>query len=88
MSTPSLTGKQAHGVLMFISWGVLFPLAAMLGRYGKPYLKNKVAGKELWFLIHFGVQIFSIILAIIAFIIIFFQVTTHYAVCYQNEKKE
>lgn len=58
--------KIAHGVLMFISWGVMLQFGAIFARYAKP-LPN-----ALWFKIHrvvqfagFGISVAGFILAIV-----------------------
>lgn len=58
--------KIAHGVLMFISWGILLQFGAIFARYAKP-LPN-----ALWFKIHrivqfggFGIAVAGFILAIV-----------------------
>lgn len=74
-SGPAKTRKKAHGVLMAIVW---IP-AAFVGIFTALYMKTawpdkKIAGLEMWFLIHCLCMVLTVLLNVIAFIIIFVDV--------------
>jgi len=60
--------RTAHGVLMFLGWGVIIPLGMLVARYFR-----HVPG-AIWFEIHRVLQPFGYLLALIGFIIILIDV--------------
>jgi len=59
----------SHGVLMFLSWGLLLPLGWMAARYLK-FSDKKMCGFPYWWAIHRPLQIIAYVLSLIAFVII------------------
>ncbi|KNC55022.1 uncharacterized protein AMSG_12372 [Thecamonas trahens ATCC 50062] len=51
--------KTAHGVLMFVAWGVMASSAALLARYGKAF--------AWWFPIHIAANVIAVLLTLVGF---------------------
>jgi len=59
--------KRAHGVLMFIAWGLLAPLGVYFARFGKDYKKQT---KGFWFhYVHKPAMISVVVIGVIAFVV-------------------
>ncbi|CAJ1920831.1 unnamed protein product [Sphenostylis stenocarpa] len=50
---PVTVKKNIHGILNGVSWGVLFPLGVMIGRY----LRTFPSADPAWFYLHVGCQV-------------------------------
>ena len=59
---PTYGKHVAHGALMLVAFGFLFPMGAMFPMY--------LRGRDNWFELHRGVQLLAGVLALVAFIII------------------
>jgi hypothetical protein len=53
-----------HGVLMYIAWGLLLPLGALLGRYYRQYW-------PFWFILHIICHSLGVLLTVAGFVLIF-----------------
>ncbi|XP_049889937.1 putative ferric-chelate reductase 1 [Epinephelus moara] len=63
---------KAHGALMLIAWMTTGSLGMMVARYLKEVTKRqKLCGKDVWFLIHLAVMSMTVAATIIAFILSF-----------------
>ncbi|XP_034411190.1 putative ferric-chelate reductase 1 [Cyclopterus lumpus] len=63
---------KAHGALMLTAWMTLGSLGMMVARYLKELTKRqKLCGKDIWFLVHVAVMSVTIAATIIAFILSF-----------------
>jgi len=65
---------SVHGSLMLISWGFILPLGAIFARYLKAY------PDALWFKLHRSFQPSGYLISLIALIIAFVMVSSHFAV--------
>lgn len=53
-----------HGVLMYLAWGLMLPLGALLGRYYRHYW-------PVWFILHIIAQSLGVLLTVAGFVLIF-----------------
>jgi len=58
----------AHAVLMLLSWGVAMPLGMLIARFTK-HFQATPGKKPFWFTWHIRIQIGSLVVALIAFIL-------------------
>lgn len=56
--------QRGHGALMFLAWGMLYPISAIANRHLKP------RGGPLFFKVHVGMSLLALLFVIIAFGII------------------
>jgi len=70
--------KIVHGLAQFVSWAIIFPFGVAFARYTRN-VKITTCGHPLWFYIHRLAQWLGFVLSVVAFILIFSQVQTHYA---------
>ncbi|XP_065649311.1 uncharacterized protein LOC100213924 isoform X2 [Hydra vulgaris] len=70
IDTLSIQLKKAHGSLMVLSWILFVTCGIFMSRYMKPFLTNKIAGKDAWFRIHHIFMLSALLCMIVGFIII------------------
>ncbi|XP_030580571.1 putative ferric-chelate reductase 1 [Archocentrus centrarchus] len=79
ISHPAVIGKnafppiiKAHGSLMLIAWMTTGSLGMMVARYLKKMAKGeKLCNKDVWFVVHVGAMIVTVVATSIAFILVF-----------------
>uniref|UniRef100_A0A3Q0RBW1 Uncharacterized protein n=1 Tax=Amphilophus citrinellus TaxID=61819 RepID=A0A3Q0RBW1_AMPCI len=79
ISHPAVIGKnafppiiKAHGSLMLIAWMTTGSLGMMVARYLKKMAKGeKLCNKDVWFMVHVGAMIVTVVATSIAFILVF-----------------
>ncbi|XP_068945353.1 putative ferric-chelate reductase 1 [Petaurus breviceps papuanus] len=71
-STPILI--KVHGSMMLIAWMTSGSIGMVFAHYWKGVMVKQVLGKELWFQVHRSLMTFTVIFALIAFILPFVHV--------------
>jgi len=65
-----------HGVLMYAAFGVIFPVTMMLARFGKDSFLPGIRQKSPWLWAHASANIFGLVIAIPALVLILIEVNT------------
>jgi len=68
--------RMIHGILMFISFGVIFPVTMMLARFGKDSFLPRLREKSPWLWVHALANIFGCLVAIPALVLAIVAVNT------------
>jgi hypothetical protein len=73
-TNPGQQMKQAHGILMFLTWGAILPIGVIFARYCRSFHSLNRIVPDAWFKIHRAMQICgyigSLVAAVIAFIVV------------------
>jgi hypothetical protein len=65
-----------HGVLMYASFGVVLPISVLLARFGKDAFLPGIRQKSPWLWAHASANIFALVIAIPALVLILLEVNT------------